>query len=144
MCNLALIVLIQEDRKIMVLVEKTFRGITNSKPVQLDSATYKADYVLVHKDEEHKYLQSDISLPEKRVLPQTTDFPPLFSRIMIHQMKTKGIANPEKPQLTLRYNFTNIKNYRLSEKDEAPTVKLNFGPEKHGVFFNNTKQSTSP
>ncbi|XP_072760895.1 small ribosomal subunit protein mS34 [Anoplolepis gracilipes] len=124
------------DRKIMVLVEKVFRGYKNPKPVQLDSATYKADYILIPKDQEHLYLENT-RLPEKKILPRTTDLPPLLSQIIISQMKAKGNNVSEKTKLPLKYNFVggSEKNYRLAEEGESPTVKLNFSLDESSVLF---------
>ncbi|KRT80812.1 hypothetical protein AMK59_4993, partial [Oryctes borbonicus] len=36
-------------RKVRVLVERTFRGVTNPKPLYLESASYKTDYRLIPK-----------------------------------------------------------------------------------------------
>jgi len=124
------------DRKVMVLVERVFRGQKNPKPIQLDTATYKADYILIPKDQEHLYL-NNTNVPEIKVLPRTTDFPPLFAQMIMRQMKAKGIAEPEEPKLNIQYNFTggNLKNYRLAEEGETPTVKLNFSAEEFSVLF---------
>lgn len=130
------VALLQTDRKVMVLVERVFRGEKTPKPVQLDSATYKADYVLIPKDQEHLYL-NNTKVPEKRILPRTTDFPPLFSQLIMRQMKAKGVATPAEPKLNLRYNLdaASIKNYRIAEEGETPTVKLNFKVDESSVLF---------
>lgn len=120
----------------MVLVERVFRGQKFPKPVQLDSVTYKADYMLIPKDQEHLFLDN-MKVPETKILPRTTDFPPLFSQMMMHQMKTKGITTTTELKLNLRYNFrgANIKNYRMAEEGETPTVKLNFRLDESSVLF---------
>lgn len=120
----------------MVLVERVFRGHKNPKPVQLDAATYKADYMLIPKDQEHLYLEN-AKLPEKRILPRTTDLPPLLSQIIMRQMKAKGDTVSEEPKLVLKYNFDggNVKNYRLAEEGESPTVKLNFSLDKSSILY---------
>ncbi|XP_024874635.1 uncharacterized protein LOC112456373 [Temnothorax curvispinosus] len=124
------------DRKVMVLVERVFRGQKNPKPVQLDSATYKADYMLIPKDQEHLYL-NNTKVPEMRILPKMTDLPPLFSQLVIRQMKAKGVVAPAEPKLNLRYNFygRSVKNYRLVEEGETPTVELNFRVDESSVLF---------
>ncbi|KAL6442032.1 hypothetical protein ACFW04_002396 [Cataglyphis niger] len=132
------------DRKVMVLVERVFRGHKNPKPVQLDSVTYKADYMLIPKDQEHLYLEN-AKLPEKRILPRTTDLPPLLAQIIMQQMKTKGEKVSEEPKLHLKYNFEggSIKNYRLAEEGESPTVKLNFNEDESSIFFPKSEKITS-
>ncbi|KYM96750.1 PREDICTED: uncharacterized protein LOC108779047 [Cyphomyrmex costatus] len=124
------------ERKVMVLVERVFRGNKNSKPVQLDSSTYKADYMLVPKDQEHIFL-NNTKVVEKRILPRTTDLPPLFSHLIINQMKVKGIEVSTVPKLNLRYNLTaaEVKNYKIAEEGETPTVKLNFKVDESSSLF---------
>lgn len=131
-----IVALLQTDRKVIALVEKVFRGNRSSKPVQLDSSTYKADYVLVPKDQEHIFL-NNTKVMEKRILPRVTDFPPLFSQLIINQMKAKGIAVSAEPKLNLRYNLaaTDFKSYRVAEESETPTVKLNFKMDESSSLF---------
>ncbi|KYN40666.1 hypothetical protein ALC56_04975 [Trachymyrmex septentrionalis] len=133
------------DRKVMVLVEKVFRGNKHSKPVQLDSSTYKADYMLIPKDQEHIFL-NNTKVVEKRILPRTTDLPPLFSQLIINQMKAKGIAVSTEPKLDLQYNLTatDVKNYRVAEEGETPTVKLNFKVDESSPFFPKPEETTAP
>lgn len=118
----------------MVLVERVFRGQKYPKPVQLDSATYKADYMLIPKDQEHLFLDN-MKVPEMKILPRTTDFPPLFLQMIMHQMKAKDAAAVE-PKLNLQYNLTgaDIKNYKIAEEGETPTVKLNFRLDESVIF----------
>lgn len=120
----------------MVLVERVFRGQKYPRPVQMDSATYKPDYILIPKDQEHLY-QDNRKIPEMRILPRTTDFPPLFLQIILHEMKAKGVTASTEPKLELRYNFigASFKNYRLAEEGETPTVKLNFKLDESSILF---------
>lgn len=128
----------------MVLVDRVFRGFKSPKPVQLDSATYKADYMLIPKDQEHLYLE-DNKLPEERILPRTTDLPPLLLQMIVRQMKARGNKVSEEPKLTLKYNFDggSIKSYRLAEEGESPTVKLNFGVDESSVLFPKLEETAS-
>lgn len=129
----------------MVLVERVFRGLKNPKPVQMDSTTYKADYMLVPKDQEHLYV-SNTKVPEMKILPRETDFPPLLSQfIMRNQAKAKDVVASEIPKLTLRYNFNgaSLKNYRLAKENETPTVKLNFGLDESSILFPKSEETTS-
>jgi len=120
----------------MVLVEKVFRGMKSPKPVQLDSTTYKADYMLIPKDQEHLYLESNVKLSEKKVLPRAINFPPLFLQLMMQRMKAKGITVTDEPKMTLKYNLSNQeKNYRIAEEGETPTVEFELGVNKSSNFF---------
>lgn len=125
-----------EERKVMVLVERVFRGHKNPKPVQLDRVTYKADYALIPKDQEHLFL-NNTKVPETRILPRTIDLPPLFSQMVIRQMKARGVESPVEPKLNLRYNFEggSIKNYRVAEEGETPNVRLDYKVDESSVLF---------
>lgn len=131
-------------RKVRVLVEKVFRGQKYQKPVQMDSVTYKDDYILIPKDQEHLYLDNT-KVPEMKILPRTTDLPPLFSQMIIRQMQAKGVAIDTEPKLNLQYNFkgTTFKNYRVAEEGETPTVKLNFSLDKSSSLFPKPEETTA-
>lgn len=127
-----------------MLVEKVFRGQKYQKPVQMDSVTYKDDYILIPKDQEHLYLDNT-KVPEMKILPRTTDLPPLFSQMIIRQMQAKGVAIDTEPKLNLQYNFkgTTFKNYRVAEEGETPTVKLNFSLDKSSSLFPKPEETTA-
>ncbi|XP_076627182.1 mitochondrial ribosomal protein S34 [Colletes latitarsis] len=110
-------------RKIVALVERTFRGKTADKPVQIESVSYKADYVLVPKDQEERYLNASSKLPEK-ILPRTTNFPPLLKELLIRQAKQKGEPLTEEPKLPIKYNLHGMKHYRIAEENETPTYNI--------------------
>lgn len=128
----------------MVLVERVFRGQKNPKPVQLDSATYKPDHMLIPKDQEHLFL-NNTKVPEMRILPRMTDFPPLFLQILIRDMKAKGVTASTEPKLELQYNFNgaNLKNYRLAEEGETPTVKLNFKLDESSILLSKPEETAA-
>ncbi|EFN83788.1 uncharacterized protein LOC105183878 [Harpegnathos saltator] len=133
-----------KDRNVIALVDEVFRGRKNSKPTQYDLSTYKPDFMLVPKDQEHLYLERTV-MPVKKVVPRTMEFPPLFTEMLMHQMRANGIAKSEKPQLTLHYNDSrlDIKNYRIAEEDEAPTMKFDLGMDKSSVLYPKEK-ATEP
>ncbi|XP_078035629.1 LOW QUALITY PROTEIN: mitochondrial ribosomal protein S34 [Augochlora pura] len=111
-------------RKVVVLVEKTFRGQTVAKPVQLDSVTYKTDYVLIPKDEESHYLNVSNQQTVK-YMPSKTEFPPLLKEILIREAKQAELEYPEgEPKLRLRYNLRGVKNYKIAEDQETPTIDV--------------------
>lgn len=129
----------------MVLVERTFRGQKSPRPIQLDSATYKPDYLLIPKDQEHLYLEANVTLPEKRLLPKTMDFPPLILHLIKQRLKAKGVVSPEEPKLTIRYNETNMmhKKYRVVKEDETTMVELKFGVDKSSVLYPKTEEAAA-
>ncbi|KAL0099123.1 hypothetical protein PUN28_020281 [Cardiocondyla obscurior] len=120
------------DRHVMVLVEKVFRGLKSPRPIQMDSSTYKADFRLIPKDQEHLFL-NNTKVQETKILPKTTDFPPLFSQIIKRQMKAKGVEISEEPKLPLKY--VQNSTYKVAEKGETSTVKFYNGLNKSSVFF---------
>ncbi|CAL7941479.1 unnamed protein product [Xylocopa violacea] len=110
---------IHNPRQVMALVQKTFRGKTVSEPFQIDVTSCKTDYMLVPKDQEAKYLNST-QQPTVRIMPRTTDFPPLLKTILILNSK---LINKDIPDLKLKivYNLSGIKNYKVAEEGETPT-----------------------
>lgn len=120
----------------MVLVEKVFRGQKFPTLVQMDGATYKPDYVLIPKDQEAKYI-NETKVPELRLMPRTTDFPPLLKKILEKQEK-------DTPDLKLKivYSTLGIKSYRVAEENETPTVeiKVGLGNPVSPSLYNNIKQ----
>ncbi|XP_032673024.1 uncharacterized protein LOC116844948 [Odontomachus brunneus] len=133
------------DRKVVVLVERVFRGLKNPYPSQLYGATYKADYMLIPKDQEHLYLQSTVPPPEKKILPKTGEFPPLYLQLLLRQMKVKDIPEQEQPKLPIKYNITNmdIKNYKIAEEGETPTMKYEYCIRTSSFFYPKAKATDS-
>ncbi|XP_031845949.1 mitochondrial ribosomal protein S34 [Nomia melanderi] len=108
-------------RKVIALVEKTFRGQKFTKPSQLDAVTYKSDYVLIPKDQESRYTNVICEKPVK-ILPRQIEFPPLLKEILIRQRKRTGQEITEDIKLQARYNFNGLKNQRIAEEQETPTI----------------------
>lgn len=120
---------LQVRRKIKVTAERTFRGKTIPEPIIILGTSYKADYRLIPKDEEAEYckflkpVQND---PEK-ILPRTTDFPPLLKELIVRANKIKGEPN-EDPKLEIVYNPNGLKTkYRIANEGETPTTDLPSG-----------------
>ncbi|KAI4499564.1 hypothetical protein M0802_005460 [Mischocyttarus mexicanus] len=114
-----------EERKIIALIQNTFRGRTYP-PEQIDGCTYKADYILIPKDEEKKYMNYTDSL-KPRIAPRTMEYPPLLREIIIRQQKAAGVPVNENPQLDIVYNLEGVKRYRVAEVGEEPTIKFGMG-----------------
>lgn len=123
MVDFKLMCLFQDPRKVVALVQRTFRGKTSEKPIQIESVSYKADYVLIPKDEEAKYLNAT-GQPSYRIMPRTVEFPPLLKELLISQAKQMGKNITEEPKLKVCYNLTGSKNYRIAEEGETPTVDI--------------------
>ncbi|XP_015122745.1 uncharacterized protein LOC107045123 [Diachasma alloeum] len=123
-------------RRCMALAETTFRG---KKDVikQIDHATYKTDFRLVPKDEEHKYLNW-VDRPEV-ILPRTMELPPLLCEIMVRNLKAKGQEVDKPPEMEIKYNLGGIKVYRIAKEGETPTTvpKISLGkPASPGLYAN--------
>ncbi|XP_015173399.1 PREDICTED: uncharacterized protein LOC107064834 [Polistes dominula] len=133
-----------EDRKIVALIENTFRGKTYP-PEQIDGCTYKADYVLIPKDEEEKYMYYNDPL-NPRIVPRTMEYPPLLKELIIRQRQAAGVTVKEDPQLEIVYQWNGVKRYRLAEEGEEPTVKFGVDlgtPISPSLYANIRKESST-
>lgn len=104
-------------------VDEVFRGVRKEKPYNLVSATYKCDYHLIPKDEEHKYtslpVEDTATMRNKNVVPQYLEYPPLLALI---RAKEKGEAQPK---LKTRYvQSPEDLPWRIAEDGEEPTMKF--------------------
>lgn len=110
----------------MILAERVFRGRKDKKIVQIDSASYKADYQLIPKDQEYKF--KPIEVQQEVIMPRTTNFPPLLREIILRKLKAKGVE--EEPEMLLHYNDYGNKLYRVAKEGETPTVNITLGHGK--------------
>lgn len=126
----------------MALVERTFRGKKYPKPVQIDSASPKADYVLIPKDEEYRFL-NDVQ-PELKIMPTTAEFPPLLKELLLREAKKEN--KTDIPKLPLIYNLKGVKNYRPAEEGETPTVEvtMDLGTPASPQLYADVKFEDSP
>lgn len=106
-----------ESRRVRVTVEKTFRGRQYPKPVEIFSASYKADYQLIPKHEEVEFCKVQPTRVEK-VLPTEIEMPPLLRAFV---EKETGVKNPKIP---LKLKQTKEKFYRLAKEGEQPTLPV--------------------
>lgn len=109
-----------EARRVRVTVEKTFRGRHYPKPVEIFSASYKADYQLIPKHEEAALCTVTPTRVEK-ILPNEIELPPLLRTFV---EKETGVLNPKVP---LKLKHTREKFYRLAKEGEQPTVEVGMG-----------------
>lgn len=100
--------------------EKVFRGRKYPKPVTILRTSYKADYRLIPKDQEHEYLRN-VNVKPEVILPKTIEFPPLLKQFLIDETK-----NPN-PQLNLVVKSNRDKQLRTANVDEKPTVAAVMG-----------------
>lgn len=100
-----------------VFVEKTFRGRTLPKLVEIYGASYKTDYQLVPKSEESEVCRP-WKEPEIKILPQTIEFPPLLREFIV---KETGQQNP---QLKIKIKPAREKLVRVAEDGETPNTEI--------------------
>ncbi|XP_012271945.1 uncharacterized protein LOC105695174 [Orussus abietinus] len=112
----------QENRKVTVLVQETFRGKTLEKPVQMESTTYKDDYVLVPKDQEEEFCKPVPPRP-MTILSRTAEFPPLLKELLMRQIKVKDTSS-EEVRLPVVLNLASGNMYRMAEEGETPTEEV--------------------
>lgn len=120
----------QNIRKIRAYVERTFRGQKDHICTVIEGASYKTDYRLIPRDEEAEYCKLN-HLPGTedsiRILPETTDFPPLLKELIIRETKATDDHNPQ-PKLQLLYNPSTLSGqYRIAKEGENPTVDVPSG-----------------
>lgn len=133
-----------DPRSVMVLVHQVFRGKTVPEPVQLDTISYKPDYILIPKDQEAKYLNAT-EKPEEKILPRTTEYPPLLKELLIRQAKQQKQEITDL-KLEIKYNLSGIKNYRIAREGETPTVTVEMGlgkPASPSLYANIKRESVS-
>lgn len=96
-----------------VTVEKTWRGVTQPKPVEIYSTSYKADYELVPVADEQKFLSNKKKV-EPVVLPTKIELPPLLREYIRDET---GEINP-----MINVHFK--KQARLAQPGENPTLQV--------------------
>lgn len=86
----------------------------------MESATYKADYFLVHKNKENQYNKT-VEAPV-RIFPCTMGLPPLMSEIVLKDIAGSGMSDSKEPKMKIIYNQTGFnKRYQVAKEGEAPT-----------------------
>ncbi|XP_012259413.2 28S ribosomal protein S34, mitochondrial [Athalia rosae] len=119
-----------DKRKVKVIAERTFRGVKYEKPITIMSVSYKTDYKLIPKDEETTYCKVE-KQREMPILPRTTDFPPLYKKMLLQTLDQKGTPITEEPKLQLCFKVYQTNYYKVAEEGETPTVT-------HHLFKGNT------
>ncbi|XP_069702045.1 small ribosomal subunit protein mS34 isoform X2 [Periplaneta americana] len=120
---------LKEARKVRVWAEKVFRGRKYPGLVKIESASYKADYRLLHKDEEEDYCKEDavISLEKIKLLPHTIPYPPLLKEMILNECRARGEEVTKEPEMEMSYTRSRDGLSRKARKDETPTVKFEPG-----------------
>lgn len=96
----------EENRKCRVYVERVFRGYKIPRPVELESTSYKPDYILMPKD------WTPPPLPEVKVreVPSTVEFPPLLNYILKQEKGTE-----ELPAISMKIKRGINNRYKLAD-----------------------------
>lgn len=110
----------QGDRKVRVFVEKTFRGRTYPKLVEICSSSYKTDYHLVAKDQESTVCKN-IDSKDERILPRTIELPPLLREFIARET---GNQNPE---TNVKIKANREKIARVAKEGETPNLMVTMG-----------------
>lgn len=103
-----------------VFVEKTFRGRTHPKLVEICSTSYKTDYQLVAKDQESTVCKK-IEVKDERILPRTIEFPPLLREFIARET---GNQNPE---IMVKIKANREKIARVANEGETPNIVVTMG-----------------
>ncbi|CAN8005188.1 unnamed protein product [Ixodes pacificus] len=82
------------------------------------------DYRLVPKSEEHRYLDHPVDESKPMVLPRYRRFPPLLRKMVIRDMKAKGLDTSAEPMLPAVYANPTSESYRIAEEGEEPDVSF--------------------
>lgn len=109
-----------ESRRVRVTVEKVFRGRQYPKPVEIFSASYKADYQLISKHEEKEFCKVTPTRTEK-ILPSTIEMPPLLREFVERETSVQN------PSIPMKLKNTKEKFYRLAKEGERPTIDVGMG-----------------
>ncbi|XP_052860872.1 uncharacterized protein LOC128267948 [Anopheles cruzii] len=119
------------ERKVRVTVEKTFRGRTYPKLVEVESTSYKADYRLLAKHEEKSYCK--LVERQEKIFPREIELPPL-----LREFVTRETGKPA-PMIPIRLKDGRENRYRVAKEGEQPTVPvtMNLGkPASPSLYAN--------
>jgi len=81
-------------------MKKVFRGENHGNVVT--TASYKCDWKLVHRDEEHKYLSAVEQPLQRTAVPDSIPFPPLLNYFIMLERQQKGEPLDKPPMLPIK------------------------------------------
>ncbi|KAI8426347.1 hypothetical protein MSG28_005200 [Choristoneura fumiferana] len=118
-----------ERRRVRVWVEKTFRGKKSEKLTEIYRTSYKPDYKLIPKNEEHKLLAAleEIKKAPEVVLPNSIEMPPLMKKFIVKDHEKKGLELMKEFTMPLSYNPSPNRVARIAKPGEKPTVQFTMG-----------------
>lgn len=89
-CNSYILLQENKARKVIVHVEKIFRGKQYKEPVEIYGVSYKPDYRLIPKDEEQLWWKRLASCkPREKLVPGSIELPPLMKVSINYNTKEK-------------------------------------------------------
>lgn len=113
-------------RKVIVLVANVFRGNLEPEVREIFRTSYKPDFRLIPKHEEHKWIEKTKTVQrEPKYIDPWIDMPPLMKEVIARDLHLTGQAvTPEKLKLKLipRHKSTNLS--RLADEHHPPTVTI--------------------
>lgn len=112
-----ILIFVQGDRKVKVQVERTFRGHTLPKLVEIYGTSYKTDYQLIPKNKE-----AEVCRPwketEMKILPQHIEFPPLLREFVVKE------TGQQDPRLKVKISSNLQKFARIAKDGEQANVEV--------------------
>lgn len=76
------------------------------------------------KHEEAEYCKCDDPLVPEKILPRSSEFPPLLKELLIQEKIAKGEDPTVELRLPLKYGQGPNRNWRVAEEGETPTIKF--------------------
>lgn len=110
-------------RRVTAYVEKVFRG-KRYPDTLIMGASYKADYRLIPKDEEAKYLGIKEVEKVEKIFPKRMPFPPLMREIILREAKAEGRELKEEPTVEIKYRTGVYNQIKIAKEGETPNVEF--------------------
>lgn len=95
----------EENRKVRVYVERVFRGYRHERPIELETTSYKADYLLMPKD----WMPPPLPEVKLKEVPAMIELPPLMKE---YYKQEKGVADIPPIPMKIRQGANN--RYKLA------------------------------
>jgi len=96
----------EENRKCRVYIERVFRGYRHDRPIELESTSYKTDYLLMPKD----WVPPPLPEIQERKVSSAIELPPLLKHIIKME---KGLEDI--PPIPLKICRTINNRYKLAD-----------------------------
>lgn len=87
------------------------------KPIEIFRTSYKADYELVDKEDEPKFLQNSKKVDEK-ILANLVELPPLLREFVV------DATGQQNPMMKVHFKENDNKFVRLAKEGETPNIQM--------------------